>query len=195
MSEKADYERQVWQARAACRRLDAVDAYTLFFPPDAGRAVYREARKLCGDCPVRGECLDAALREEDSTRYRYGMRGGLTPRERSQLARLPRRVCVTCGTEFQSSRDRRCCSPACDRERLVLYMRAYQRERRNSGRANPIPHGGAHGGAHMAFDVICKCRACTGRRRTQQRSLRLRTRIAAETGEQVAQQPERASYE
>lgn len=45
------------------------------------------ARKVCAWCPVRLECLRAAMRWEGSreTRYRFGMWGGLTPLERQRL--------------------------------------------------------------------------------------------------------------
>ena len=39
----------------------------------------RDARKICAECPVKGECLADALMTGD---VEYGMRGGLTPRER-----------------------------------------------------------------------------------------------------------------
>jgi hypothetical protein len=48
----------------------------------------RLAKKICIDeCPVTEECLESALREESGLmkRDRYGIRGGLTPRERDKL--------------------------------------------------------------------------------------------------------------
>lgn len=48
----------------------------------------RRARVLCAACPVRAECLDAAMEEEGglSARNRYLVRGGLTPRGRAERA-------------------------------------------------------------------------------------------------------------
>lgn len=71
-----------WSERAACRGLPE-----LFFPPldehgnEIGSTV--EARKICAHCPVRSECLDAAL----VTGEEYGIAGGLNARERLSLKR------------------------------------------------------------------------------------------------------------
>ncbi len=42
---------------------------------------------ICRTCPVRQMCLDDALTEEDGVGagYRYGIRGALTPTQRSRL--------------------------------------------------------------------------------------------------------------
>lgn len=54
-----------------------------FYPEkDAGPSAYEDARRVCGRCAVQEYCLSAALREERGNTYVYGMRGGLTPRER-----------------------------------------------------------------------------------------------------------------
>ena len=70
-----------WVASAAC----GPDNAELFFPTDTRRPNYwDEARTICWrDCPVRTQCLTAALerREED------GMWGGLTPEERQRVLR------------------------------------------------------------------------------------------------------------
>lgn len=40
-------------------------------------------RLICAHCPVRNECLESALAEEqDATTHRYGVRGGMTAHER-----------------------------------------------------------------------------------------------------------------
>uniref|UniRef100_UPI002AD3730D WhiB family transcriptional regulator n=1 Tax=Frankia sp. Cr1 TaxID=3073931 RepID=UPI002AD3730D len=64
----------------------------LFFPPEGLRgaqaaACFRAAKKICAPCGVRQECLDHAL----ATSELYGVWGGLTPRERTQLVRDGRR--------------------------------------------------------------------------------------------------------
>lgn len=75
-----DPEAVGWRARAACRDTDP----DVFFPP-GGRAVGR-ALLICAGCPVREPCLDLALEaESEIPRLRYGVFGGLTPRERGAL--------------------------------------------------------------------------------------------------------------
>ena len=62
-----------------------------FFPP-AGKANARAAKRICADCPVRLQCLRDALEAEGNadTRNRYGVFGGLTAWERTQLNRKMR---------------------------------------------------------------------------------------------------------
>jgi WhiB family redox-sensing transcriptional regulator len=68
-----------WQDRAACATADP----ELFFPEADARST-REAKRVCGGCPVRVECLTSAI----ANREEYGVWGGLTERERRRaLAR------------------------------------------------------------------------------------------------------------
>jgi WhiB family redox-sensing transcriptional regulator len=72
-----------WTDHARCREADP----ELWFPTrddrgDSGE-LYAEARRICGWCEVRPECLAHALGRDD----RYGMWGGLTPKERARLAK------------------------------------------------------------------------------------------------------------
>lgn len=62
-----------WQDRAACATADP----ELFFPEQDSRST-REAKRICADCPVRVDCLTAAI----ANREEYGVWGGLTERER-----------------------------------------------------------------------------------------------------------------
>jgi hypothetical protein len=60
-------------------------------PPDAffasRNAMY--ARNLCGDCRIRVECAELAIREESVEGcYFDGIRGGLSPAERRVVVRL-----------------------------------------------------------------------------------------------------------
>lgn len=50
------------------------------------------AKRICDQCPVRGDCLDAALDHESNFgyTYRHGVWGGTTPAERDELARRRR---------------------------------------------------------------------------------------------------------
>jgi WhiB family redox-sensing transcriptional regulator len=68
-------------------RLDALCAETdpeAFFPEKGGST--REAKRVCGGCTVRAECLEAALTNDE----RFGIWGGLSERERRRI-RVQRR--------------------------------------------------------------------------------------------------------
>jgi WhiB family redox-sensing transcriptional regulator len=67
-----------WLLDALCRGADP----TLFDALDGTRD-QAKALGICADCPVRSECLDAALAEGDDTT----VRGGLTPEDRRMLRR------------------------------------------------------------------------------------------------------------
>lgn len=69
-----------WQQRAACRGSDP----ELFFP-DRGEDA-DPAKKICADCPVRQECLEAALARGE----RFGIWGGMSERERRKIRRTRR---------------------------------------------------------------------------------------------------------
>jgi len=65
-------------------RLDALCAETdpeAFFPEKGGST--REAKRVCVGCPVRLQCLEYALGNDE----RFGIWGGLSERERRKLKR------------------------------------------------------------------------------------------------------------
>ncbi|MFD0078192.1 WhiB family transcriptional regulator [Streptomyces sp. NPDC127166] len=64
-----------WQERALCAQTDPE-----LFHPELGHSC-REARKVCGACEVRAECLAHALAVPETD----GVWGGLTYRERRRL--------------------------------------------------------------------------------------------------------------
>src|SRR5260370_34894967 len=68
-----------WQDRALGGEADP----EAFFPEKGGST--REAKRVCGVCEVRAECLEYAL----SNGERFGIWGGLSERERRRLARRP----------------------------------------------------------------------------------------------------------
>lgn len=68
-------ERPAWYQDALCAQTDP-DA---FFPDKGGST--RDARRVCMACPVKQECLQDAL----DTDERFGVRGGLSGRERRKL--------------------------------------------------------------------------------------------------------------
>jgi hypothetical protein len=46
------------------------------------------AKRICAPCPLRSECLAAAMRVEgEAGQYRYGVYGGLSADERGRLAK------------------------------------------------------------------------------------------------------------
>jgi WhiB family transcriptional regulator, redox-sensing transcriptional regulator len=68
-----------WRDLAACRDVDP----ETFFPIGTTDALgqLREARAICGRCPVAADCLDWALRVGQD----HGVWGGTTPEERRAL--------------------------------------------------------------------------------------------------------------
>lgn len=70
-----------WVTESACLGVDPA----LFFPDrsEDSPTSYTEARKVCAECPVRAECLDAAIARHE----KFGMFGGLTPPERRRYAK------------------------------------------------------------------------------------------------------------
>lgn len=89
----ANVDPQEWAAAAACAspaidpevffRLSSVVRPGLDARPDGAG----EARAICAVCTVRTPCLTEALRRESETSsgYRFGVWGGTTPYERSQM--------------------------------------------------------------------------------------------------------------
>jgi WhiB family transcriptional regulator, redox-sensing transcriptional regulator len=70
-----------WRSQSACLTADP----ELFFPLSSmGPSLDQltEAKKVCGRCSVRAECLDFAL----STQQVHGVWGGTSEEERRQLA-------------------------------------------------------------------------------------------------------------
>jgi WhiB family redox-sensing transcriptional regulator len=71
-----------WRDLALCAQVDP----ELWFSDSPWQ--YRAARAICGECPVRAECLAFALEHNEQ----FGMWGGLVPQERRQLHRALRHV-------------------------------------------------------------------------------------------------------
>ncbi|MEU1312181.1 WhiB family transcriptional regulator [Streptomyces cinnamoneus] len=108
----------------------------IFYPEPGEDAMADMARELCGRCPVRSACLEAALTAEGSAvaDKRFGIRGGEGPKERYLTYRRRRRAALgdeatrTCGKAagyYRHRRDGEDPCPAC--------LDAY-RQRRSSGR-------------------------------------------------------------
>lgn len=71
-------EQLPWFTEAKCLNADP----DVFFPEKGGST--REAKRICGECPVRAECLEYALESDE----RFGIWGGMSERERRKLKRL-----------------------------------------------------------------------------------------------------------
>jgi WhiB family redox-sensing transcriptional regulator len=64
-----------WQTDSLCAQTDP----EAFFPEKGGST--RDAKKICGSCEVRNQCLEYALQNDE----RFGIWGGLSERERRKL--------------------------------------------------------------------------------------------------------------
>jgi WhiB family transcriptional regulator, redox-sensing transcriptional regulator len=73
-----DADDRVWMLEARCLDADP----EAFFPEKGGST--REAKRICAACPVREDCLDHALSNDE----RFGIWGGLSERERRRVKRL-----------------------------------------------------------------------------------------------------------
>jgi WhiB family redox-sensing transcriptional regulator len=71
-----------WRDSAACKGMDT----RLFFPA-RGEPVSQAARSACAGCPVRLDCLEAAL----AVNERFGIWGGL-PTDKRDRIRFQRRL-------------------------------------------------------------------------------------------------------
>jgi WhiB family redox-sensing transcriptional regulator len=69
-----------WQQEALCAQTGAD-----FFFPEPGSSV-REAKRICGMCPIRDACLEYAMDNDE----RFGVWGGLSEKERLELRRTSR---------------------------------------------------------------------------------------------------------
>jgi WhiB family transcriptional regulator, redox-sensing transcriptional regulator len=69
-----------WMSRGRCRDMDPA----MFFPSD-GIGV-QAAQRICGECPVKGPCLEYAL----GNRVDHGVWGGASERERRRILRRRR---------------------------------------------------------------------------------------------------------
>jgi WhiB family redox-sensing transcriptional regulator len=69
---------QAWRDGALCAETDP----EAFFPEKGGSV--RAAKRVCGACDVRAECLEYALEHDE----RFGIWGGTSERERRRLKRV-----------------------------------------------------------------------------------------------------------
>lgn len=77
LARRDGFENESWHQQALCTQTDP----EAFFPDKGGST--REAKRICSGCEVRKECLDYALSHDQ----RFGIWGGLSPRERRRHER------------------------------------------------------------------------------------------------------------
>jgi len=77
-------ERPEWQRFAACRGACVAPVWDHL---SRGKAAQARARAICAGCPVRGECLDFAMRLAGDDGELAGIWAGLNERDRAQLRR------------------------------------------------------------------------------------------------------------
>ncbi|AGT12262.1 hypothetical protein PBI_VELVETEEN_55 [Mycobacterium phage Velveteen] len=125
-------DKHAWRDQALCSQVDP----ELFFPEKGVNA--KPAKRICGMCDVRDECLQWALDNNEQ----FGIFGGLSERERRPLVQARReervplvKVCKGCGEEFQPYRTRLVyCSMACRRQSEKESRKRHSRECRSCGR-------------------------------------------------------------
>lgn len=135
-----------WTERAKC----AGNSYAF---DDAVGLKPGEAMGRCAGCPVIEQCLSAAMEEESglSAGYRYTVRGGLSPKERADMATAQREcerghtgrwgsnpkssvpTCLECSAEdFRANHARRLEEDPSYRNKIIERQRKWREQRRVS---------------------------------------------------------------
>lgn len=73
-----------------------------------GQVAATSTFRLCRDCKVADLCLSEAMSIEEGPSHRFGIWGGLTPRQRTRVAHTPRE---TLAAEVAAMRERNLTSP------------------------------------------------------------------------------------
>lgn len=73
-----------WWDNAPCKGMDN----SVFFPESkkghSSRHIYDDALAVCEACQYRADCLEFAMEAEVNDIRRYGVYGGMTPRQREE---------------------------------------------------------------------------------------------------------------
>lgn len=73
-----------WWDNAPCKGIDN----SVFFPESkkghSSRHIYDDALAVCEACQYRTDCLEFAMEAEVNDIRRYGVYGGMTPRQREE---------------------------------------------------------------------------------------------------------------
>jgi hypothetical protein len=81
-----------WLEQAACRGVDT----NIFMPLRGENVKVTTAKKICGECPVRQECLDDSLRQAQQIDL-HGIFGGLSKKQRDGVLRSQNLVSARSG--------------------------------------------------------------------------------------------------
>lgn len=93
-----------WMDQAACKGMDPA----LFYPGPGESGWDHPARKVCAACPVKTQCLDHALANDE----RFGFWGGTSEKQRRKMRRGLREL-AKCGTDAGYRRHRYRGEPQC----------------------------------------------------------------------------------
>lgn len=184
----------MWPTRAVC------DDPELMAPREDDARGVAEARRICGNCPVRQDCLNAAMREEGSieTHRRDGVRGGLTPAERYSVHRMQQRPTKKtdqpkpCGTPAAYRRHLAHSEAPCDachqamvdegRERRGAKSKAGPDKAGGGSEREPISHGTRQGAYQHRNRGEQMCDPCRDAYNAYHAELRRKKRAEARGG-------------
>lgn len=99
-----------WRHRAVCKGLEEDRAAAVFF--SLKRPDIREAKAMCNKCPVRRECLEDSLKQQD----RFGVFGGVDQYERRRALQIDRE-----GHASVNSKPIRC--PLCGEKKIITNVK------------------------------------------------------------------------
>lgn len=146
-----------WYERAACRGMDPA----FFFSEDPARV--RKAKAVCAGCPVRAECVTAAIDGNEGE----GVWGGLDPGERKR-ARRKRRQSASPSSPTPPLSQCPYCPQTFDVPQAVgTHVRHRHKDR-------GIPHG-----TQSRYSHGCRCEECRAAHRAQAQHWRQSKRKAS----------------
>jgi len=90
----------IWRQHALCNELvqaGQADLSWWFADKHEPGNKLETARRVCQRCPVQSECLQWAIDLPE----KFGMWGGLTPKQRRRQSLTRRGLCTQCGIEYE----------------------------------------------------------------------------------------------
>jgi hypothetical protein len=73
-----------WKKNANCLDAPTEAMFPVLKSGDSSPKVWQKGLAYCQNCPVKQECLEYTLYYEEKTGRRFGVWGGLTPRQRDR---------------------------------------------------------------------------------------------------------------